>query len=98
MPFVLTIAVLIYLHKYIWCNFRFERVEAAPVWHNHVTMYSVSDQNGGVPVGYFYLDLVFRPGKYRHISSFSIVPNRWKADGSRQNGMSFTFLFLLIRA
>lgn len=53
------------------------------VWHEDVIMFSVwNDQSeGGEFVGYLYLDMHPRPGKYGHAANFNIQPGFVSQDG-----------------
>jgi thimet oligopeptidase len=42
----------------------------------------VADTASGRYIGDFYLDLFPRPGKYSHVASFPLLPNRLRADGT----------------
>jgi len=53
---------------------RFSLVEGADVWHEDVTMYSVVDAESGDLMGYFYLDLHPREGKYGHACVMPLQP------------------------
>ncbi|KAK4152326.1 hypothetical protein C8A00DRAFT_44586 [Chaetomidium leptoderma] len=55
-------------------------------WHDDVIIFSVWDDSseGGGFVGYLYLDLHPRPGKYGHAANFSLSPGFLKADGTRR--------------
>jgi metallopeptidase MepB len=54
-------------------------------WHKDVVMFSVFDDeaNGDGFVGYFYLDMHPRPGKYTHAANFNVQPGWTQKDGSR---------------
>ncbi|MFZ2957569.1 MAG: M3 family metallopeptidase [Candidatus Ozemobacteraceae bacterium] len=52
-----------------------------PVWHKDVTAYTVCEKNGDV-IGYLYLDLFPREGKYKHCACFPLVKGRLLADGT----------------
>lgn len=54
------------------------------VWHEDVIMFSVWDDQseGGEFVGYLYLDMHPRPGKYGHAANFNIQPGFVSKDGS----------------
>ncbi|MBF0501535.1 MAG: Zn-dependent oligopeptidase [Candidatus Riflebacteria bacterium] len=54
-----------------------------PVWHPDVVGYEVKDKDGSL-IGYFYLDLFPRDGKYKHMACFDIRKGRRLADGSYQ--------------
>ncbi len=56
-------------------------VENLSVWHPDVTMYAVYDTKSGKKLGYFYLDLYPREGKYSHAAHFSIRKGKRTADG-----------------
>lgn len=55
-------------------------------WHEDVIIFSVWDDAGEGDgfVGYLYLDLHPRPGKYGHAANFSLQPGFLKADGTRR--------------
>ncbi|KAF3767006.1 zincin [Cryphonectria parasitica EP155] len=56
------------------------------IWHEDVIMFSVWDDQseGGGFVGYLYLDMHPRQGKYGHAANFNIQPGFQNADGSRR--------------
>ncbi|KAK7958492.1 peptidase family M3 [Apiospora saccharicola] len=55
------------------------------VWHEDVTVYSVwnDDSEGNGFVGYLYLDLHPRQGKYGHAANFNLQPGFVQTNGSR---------------
>ncbi|KAK1834266.1 peptidase family M3-domain-containing protein [Podospora conica] len=55
-------------------------------WHEEVSIFSVWDDEaeGGDFVGYLYLDLHPRPGKYGHAANFNLQPGFTKPDGTRR--------------
>ena len=66
----------------------FEQVKDAAVWAPDVTLWKVTDAMGGDPIGYFYMDLFPRDGKYKHAASFDIIHGRLLADGTYQRPVS----------
>jgi len=56
------------------------------VWHEDVIVFSVWDDasEGDGFVGYLYLDLHPRPGKYGHAANFNIQPGYVQANGTRR--------------
>ncbi|KAK0715537.1 peptidase family M3-domain-containing protein [Lasiosphaeris hirsuta] len=54
-------------------------------WHEDVIIFSVWDDSGEGDgfVGYLYLDLHPRPGKYGHAANFNLQPGFLRADGTR---------------
>ncbi|EGS21800.1 metalloendopeptidase-like protein [Thermochaetoides thermophila DSM 1495] len=54
-------------------------------WHEDVIIFSVwdDDTEGNGFVGYLYLDLHPRPGKYGHAANFNLQPGFLKSDGTR---------------
>ncbi|KAF3621261.1 hypothetical protein T459_34875 [Capsicum annuum] len=61
----------------------FKEVENAVVWHPDVQLFSVSDLSSEELVGYFYLDLYSRVGKYAHTCVIALQ-NSSLNNGSRQ--------------
>ncbi|KAH0430629.1 hypothetical protein CcaCcLH18_07664 [Colletotrichum camelliae] len=55
------------------------------VWHPDVQTFSVwdKDEEGGGFLGYLYLDLYSREGKYSNPSNFSVVPGFCEEDGTK---------------
>ncbi|XP_073132698.1 probable thimet oligopeptidase isoform X2 [Henckelia pumila] len=51
---------------------RFEEVADADVWHQDVQLFSAFDLSSGEQLGYFYLDLYSREGKYGHTCVVSL--------------------------
>ena len=60
---------------------RFEEVRDAPVWSPDVRLYRVTNMAGEATVGYLYLDLYPREGKYGHFATFPLISGRMK-DGA----------------
>lgn len=52
---------------------RFEKVLDASKWHEDVQCFVVYDAASGAKLGYFYLDMYTRTGKYSHAAVFPIA-------------------------
>ncbi|CEO95625.1 unnamed protein product (mitochondrion) [Plasmodiophora brassicae] len=53
-------------------SLKFTRVDNAKAWHDDVELFAVHDSRTGTLVGYFYLDLHPREGKYGHAAVFGL--------------------------
>uniref|UniRef100_A0A0L8FHT3 Peptidase M3A/M3B catalytic domain-containing protein n=2 Tax=Octopus bimaculoides TaxID=37653 RepID=A0A0L8FHT3_OCTBM len=62
----------------------FAKIENPSVWHPDVTMYSVTDTDSNKLLGYFYLDLFPRDGKYTHAACFGLQQGCDNANGQRR--------------
>ena len=67
---------------------RFRRITGGVSWHPDARLYEITDAAGGGPIGYFYMDLFPRAGKYSHAAAFSLVTARRLADGAYQKPVS----------
>jgi Zn-dependent oligopeptidase len=63
---------------------KFERVEPPYKWVGDLQLYTVSDAKTGEPLGFFYLDLFPREGKYNHFAQFGITEGKLLPDGKYQ--------------
>lgn len=63
---------------------KFERVEAPYKWVDDLQLWTVSDAKTDEPLGYFYLDLFPREGKFNHFAVFGITDGKRLADGTYQ--------------
>jgi thimet oligopeptidase len=53
----------------------------APLWHDDVSLYEVSDTATGEVLGYFYLDLHPRANKYGHAAQWGLAQHKVWSDG-----------------
>ena len=60
-------------------------------------MYNVSDLFKENLIGQLYIDLIHRPGKYPHLTSFCLIPGCTMGDGTRQNGNFVNMIFQLFQ-
>ncbi|KAE8023626.1 hypothetical protein FH972_009301 [Carpinus fangiana] len=63
---------------------RFEEISDAEVWHGDVRVFSVFDLSSGELLGYFYLDMYTREGKYGHTCVVALQNGALSLDGTRQ--------------
>ncbi|MGA3157251.1 MAG: M3 family metallopeptidase [Steroidobacteraceae bacterium] len=61
---------------------RFEALKSPMAWASQVDQYAIYDANSGAPVGWFFLDLYPREGKYQHFEAVPIRSGRALPDGS----------------
>ncbi|KAL5760081.1 hypothetical protein ACOSP7_018582 [Xanthoceras sorbifolium] len=63
---------------------RFEEVADTEVWHNDVQVFSVFDLSSNELLGYFYLDIYKREGKYGHTCVAALQNGALSSTGARQ--------------
>jgi thimet oligopeptidase len=66
----------------------FAEISPANAWAPGVREFSITDTASGKPIGWFFLDLYPRPGKFEHFANFPIRPGRVLPDGSYQKPIS----------
>lgn len=62
----------------------FREIPGAVTWYPDAKLYEITDASGGAPIGYFYMDLFPREGKYSHAAAFQLVTGRQLTDGTYQ--------------
>ena len=69
-------------------SLRFTKCEGVETWHKDVELFKVEDAASSEVMGYFFLDLHPRDGKYGHAAIFSLQPSCLTDDGkTRQPGV-----------
>lgn len=65
-------------------------IEAADpgAWDPEVRRFEVQDASSGMRLGWFYMDLHPRPGKFQHAMAYPVRLSRRGADGVRRGGIS----------
>ncbi|XVF85164.1 hypothetical protein PTKIN_Ptkin17bG0096300 [Pterospermum kingtungense] len=63
---------------------RFEQIADSDVWHSDVRVFSVFDLSSGELLGYFYLDLYAREGKYGQTCVVALQNGSLAMNGARQ--------------
>ncbi|WJZ81537.1 hypothetical protein VitviT2T_001376 [Vitis vinifera] len=63
---------------------RFEEIADVEVWHSDVRAFSVFDLSSSELLGYFYLDIHPREGKYGHICVVALQNGSLSSNGARQ--------------
>ena len=63
---------------------KYERLDPPYKWVDDLQLWGVTDAKTGEPLGFFYLDLYPREGKYHHFAMFPIIDGKRLADGRYQ--------------
>jgi len=63
---------------------KYERLDPPYKWVDDLQLWAVADARTGEPLGFFYLDLYPREGKYSHFAMFPIIDGKRLADGRYQ--------------
>jgi thimet oligopeptidase len=63
---------------------KYQRLEAPYQWVDGLQLWGVTDAKTGEPLGFFYLDLYPREGKYNHFAMFPIIDGKRLDDGQYQ--------------
>jgi len=66
---------------------KFTKVDGEEVWHEDVEQWRVDDAETGQNIGYFYLDLYPRDGKYGHACMMQLQPGCKDSQGNRQKSV-----------
>ena len=67
---------------------KFTKVEGGEIWHEDVEMWKVDDGASGENIGYFYLDLYPRDGKYGHACMMQLQAGCLDSQGKRQKSVA----------
>merc|ERR1711892_72473 len=67
---------------------KFTKLEGGEVWHDDVSMHQVDDKATGENIGYFYMDLHPRDGKYGHAAMWDLQPGSLDRAGNRQKAVA----------
>jgi Zn-dependent oligopeptidase len=63
---------------------KYERLDPPYKWVGDLQLWAVTDAKTSEPLGFFYLDLYPREGKYNHFAMFPIIDGKRLADGKYQ--------------
>jgi len=66
---------------------KFTKIEGGEMWHEDVEQWRVDDATTGDTIGYFYLDLYPRDGKYGHACMMQLQPGCLDSQGKRQKSV-----------
>jgi len=66
---------------------KFTKLDNPEVWHEDVEMYQVNDAKTGENIGYFFLDLYPRDGKYGHACMVQLQQGCLDSNGERQKSV-----------
>jgi len=66
---------------------KFTKIEGGEMWHEDVEQWRVDDATNGDTIGYFYLDLYPRDGKYGHACMMQLQPGCLDSQGKRQKSV-----------
>jgi len=67
---------------------KFTELENAEKWHDDVSLYQVDDKATGENIGYFFIDLHPRDGKYGHAAMWGLQPGSLDRNGNRQKAVA----------
>jgi thimet oligopeptidase len=63
---------------------KFQRIDPPYKWVSDLQFFAVSDSKTGEPLGFFYLDMFPREGKYNHFAEFGLIDGKLLEDGRYQ--------------
>lgn len=66
----------------------FFKVEEANAWHDEVDLYRVDDTASQETIGYFYMDMFPREGKFGHAAMWQLEPGSLDSDGNRRKAVA----------
>ncbi|KAJ7562830.1 hypothetical protein O6H91_03G085800 [Diphasiastrum complanatum] len=82
-PLEVALKGLLYFQEEI-LGLKFRKVKYPQAWHPDVLLYVVIDAENGDTIGFFYLDLFSRDGKYKNACVLPLQPSCLRKDGTRQ--------------
>lgn len=85
-PMQHTIDQLLAIYKKFF-NLEFRQLPAKGLWHEDVRLIEVIDNATGQSMGYLFLDLFPRPGKYTHACELTVVPTTYHDDNTPNLGV-----------